>query len=192
MRKYLALALLVLGMPACGLLGNECGRDNPATYYDVQGVGISATRQPTDKPWEVVAAGAAVTSRELRLRTELRVRHYSVGPGQGFLSAAYACDPMPAGSLGSAERVDSLSITSLNDYDALHPAGTPLSDVLETGGNFQFLSPSRQNPVEPFQFTEFSLRQPPAAEGPQKFRIYYRQTNGEVYTAETAAVVLLR
>ncbi|HEX8656569.1 MAG TPA: hypothetical protein VF690_03505 [Hymenobacter sp.] len=140
----------------------------------------------------MLAAGAAVTSRELRLRVELSERHYSAIPVQGLISAAYACDPVPAGSLGSAERMDSLSITSLYDYDALHPAGTPLANVLEIVGKSQFPVPSRQNPVEPFRFAELSLKQPPATEGPQKFRIYYRQTNGEIYTAETVAVTLLR
>ncbi|WP_426059387.1 hypothetical protein [Hymenobacter sp. B1770] len=73
------------------------------------------TRQPVDKPWEIVAAGAAVANRELRLRVGLKERHYTIIPVQVFISAAYACDPVPAGSLGSAERMNSLSITSLHD-----------------------------------------------------------------------------
>lgn len=192
MRKYLILAVLVLGMPACSLLGTDCGRDRPATYYDVQGIDISVTRQPTDKPWEVMTANTAVASRELRLRVGLKERHYTVVPVSGFISAAYACDPIPAGSLGSAERMDSLSITSLYDYDALHPAGTQLADLLIIDGRSPLPLPSRQTPLEPFRFAELSLRDAPAATGLQKFRVYYRQTNGEVYTAETVVITLLR
>ncbi|WP_035560364.1 hypothetical protein [Hymenobacter sp. IS2118] len=192
MKKYGLLAALVLGLPACGLLGNECGRDNPPTYFDVQGLDVAVTRQPVDKPWEVVSPGASVASRELRLFLLLRERHYTVAPSRGFMSAAYACDPLPAGSRGSTERMDSLSVTSLNDYDAQHPAGTPLTDLLAVGGLNSFPVPSRQNPLEPFRYAELSLVQPPAATGPQQFRVYYRQTNGEIYTAETAAVTVVR
>ncbi|WP_158010853.1 hypothetical protein [Hymenobacter lapidarius] len=179
-------------MPACGLLGNECGRANPATYYDVQGIEAFVTRQPMDQPWATVAPSGIVASRELRLRVGLKERHYSVVPVQGFMSVAYACSPVPAGSLGSAERMDSLSITSLYNYDALHPAGTPLTDLLGVDGRPQFPAPSRRNPLEPFRYAEISLLSPPVTTGPQQFRVYYRQTNGEVYTTQTAAVTVVR
>lgn len=192
MKKYVAMAALVLGMPACGLLGNECGRANPATFYDVQGIEAFVTRQPMDQPWATVAPGGVVASRELRLRVGLKERHYSVAPVQGFIPAAYACSPVPAGSLGSAERMDSLSITSLYNYDALHPAGTPLTDLLSVDGRLPFPAPSRRNPLEPFRFAEISLLAPPASPGLQRFRVYYRQTNGEVYTAETEVITLTR
>ena len=193
MKKCALLALLVLGTPACGLLGNECGRNNPATYYDVQGADVGLSRQPTDRPWEVAAAGATVSSRELRLRASLKERHYTSQPSLGLMSAAYACSPVPAGSLGSTERMDSISITSAYAYDAAHPAGTPLNDVLEAPAWPQWpQQPSRRTPQEPLRFVEFSFKVPPIAAGPQKFRLYYHQTNGEVYTAETTEITVLR
>ncbi|UOQ52674.1 hypothetical protein [Hymenobacter cellulosivorans] len=190
MRKYVTLAVLVVGLPACSLLGTDCGRNRPDTYYDVQGIGFSVARQPRDKSWEFAAAGNTVPSRELRLRLTLKERHYTVVPVAGLLPAAYACDPVPAGSLGSTEQMDSLSITSDYDFDALHPAGTQLADLLLVDERYSLLVPSRQMPLEPFRFVELSLREAPATTGPQKFRVYYRQTNGEIYTAETVAITL--
>lgn len=191
MKKYTVLAGLVLALPACDLLTDSCGRNNPATFYDVQGIEIFAFRQPVNLPKETLPANASVASQELRLRLLLQERHYTAVPVAGFLSAAYACDPAPAGSKGSAERMDSLSITSAYHYDAAHPAGTSLVDVFEPRGIAQ-PAPSRQNPQEPFRSAELSLRTPPAASGPQQFRVYYRQTNGEVYTAETLVIQLTR
>ncbi|OGX86833.1 hypothetical protein BEN48_00240 [Hymenobacter glacialis] len=145
-----------------------------------------------DQPWTVVAPNGTVASREFRLRIGLKERHYTVVPVSGFISVAYACSPVPAGSLGSVERMDSLSITSLYNYDAQHPAGTPLTDLLVVDGRTRIPVPSRQNPLEPFRFAEISLLNPPAATGPQQFRVYYRQTNGETYIAETDLITLVR
>jgi hypothetical protein len=192
MKKYVVLAALVAGMPACGLLGNECGDPGPDTFYDVQGLEAGLAQQPAGQPRAIVAAGASVASRDLRLILQLQERYYARAPAPGLVAAAHACDPVlaPAGSRGSAERVDSLSITSRHAYDARHPAGTSLADVVEWEGGAPWPQPSRQAPQAPFRRAELVFRVPPAAAGPQQFRVYYRQTNGEVYTAETVAFTL--
>ncbi|WP_143080367.1 hypothetical protein [Hymenobacter arizonensis] len=118
-------------------------------------------------------------------------RHYTRTPANGLVSAAYACDQVfDPGNKGSAERVDSLSITSRYAYDVRHPAGTSLADVVEREGGTPWPQPSRQAPQAPFRSAELVFRVPPAAAGSQQFRVYYRQTNGEVYTAETVALTL--
>ena len=191
MKKYILLAGLVFGLPACDLLINPCGRDNPATFYDVQGIGIVVIRLPANRPMENVSAGASVASQELLLRLNLQERYYTARPTAGFLSAAYACSPAEPGSKGSAELVDSLSVTSAYNYDAAHPAGTSLLDIFGPRV-FAQPAPSRQAPQEPFRSVDLGLRTLPAASGPQQFRVYYRQTNGEVYTAETVVFSLTR
>lgn len=194
MKKYLLVGALVFGLPACGLLGigNECGPVAAPTYYDVQGLSAALVRQPAAAAAETLAPNATVARQELRLRLRLQERYYAAAPVPGGTGAAYACPPAaPGGVLGTAERADSLSITSAHPYDAAHPAGSSLLDLLLDTADVPGRLPSPQQPQEPFRLVEFALRRPPAVAGPQRFRVYYRQTNGEIYTAETVTVTLL-
>jgi hypothetical protein len=191
MKKYLLLAGLVFGIPACDPVGNPCGDVILPTYYDVQGLGAMLVRQPANAAAEALAPNASVASPELRLRLALQERYYTAARVPGLVAAAYACPPAaPAGVLGTLERTGSLAITSAHPYDAAHPAGASLLDLLADTPGSTFRQPSTQAPQEPFRWLAFALQTPPAAAGPQRFRVYYRQTNGEVYTAETVTITL--
>ncbi|NVO33519.1 hypothetical protein [Hymenobacter lapidiphilus] len=193
MKKYFLVVALVFGLPACGLLGSdECGPVQGPTYYDVQGLSASLARQPAAAAAETLAPNATVARQEFRLRLRLQERYYAAAAVPGIMGAAYACPPAaPSGLLGTAERADSLSITSAHPYDAAHPAGASLLDLLLDTADVAAQLPSPRQPQEPFRWVDFALRTPPAVAGPQRFRIYYRQTNGEVYRAETVTVTLL-
>lgn len=85
-------------------------------------------------------------------------------PVAGLGSAAYAYDPgRPAGSLGSAERIDSLSITSRYAYDARHPAGAPLTDVVDVIGESPGRGRRAKTPGSPFAWPNCACatRRPP-------------------------------
>ena len=191
MKKLWLLGALLCGLPACGLLTDECGRPSPSTYFDVQGVHLHAIRQPGNASWTALSAGSRVGYGELRLRFSTQERYYSAAtpPVAGWLPAAQACSPIPAGSLGTSERMDSLSITSTHAYDARHPAGTSLLDILDLNDGIQQQQlPVPGRPLSPLREAELQFVSPPAKAGEQQFRVYYRQTNGEVYTAQTLPV----
>jgi hypothetical protein len=149
-------------------------------YLDVEGLTFVAR---TSRP-QLVAANEAVYSQELQLDIILQTRGYGLNLPRGGFSAFADCRPADYTELG-----DSLVITSSFDYDGQHPAGTPLNDLLTLRVNL-----AGGEPFQPYQADQRAVmfRQRPATSGPQQFRVYYRQTNGEVYTAETVVMNLLR
>lgn len=148
-------------------------------YLDVEGLTFVA-RTSSPQP---VAANEAVDSRELQLDIILQTRGYGLHLPRGGFSALADCLPPNYTELG-----DSLVITSRFDYDRLHPAGAPLNDLLTLRTNL-----AGGEPFQPYQADQRAIMflQRPATPGPQQFRVRYRQTNGEVYSAETVLMHLL-
>lgn len=175
-RRYVLSLLfaLVVGLPGC----EEPYCDT--RYLDVEGIEFAAYSEATNP----IAPNATVRFNELRLHLDLKTRGYGAARLYGGFIAVADCKPPDY-----PERVDSLIITSQYDYDAQHPAGTSLNDLMGLA--------TRQMPSEPFRPYEvdgqrLSLWQRPAASGPQQFRVRYYQTNGEIYVAETVVLTLLR
>lgn len=185
-RLLLLLSILCLGLPACE--GGYCGG---ARYIDVEGVALTAYRDASTS----VGEQQYVPSRELVLRLSFTERRYGgTRPRPGGFAALADCKPPTY-----TEQVDSIRITSRYAYDAQHPVGAPLNDLLKTedfGGTLinptlsQLLT-SPEN-AESWEGRRFQLSTPPAASGPQQFRVRLRLTNGETYDAETVVLNVTR
>jgi hypothetical protein len=185
------LLLLVTGLPACdwnGDWGDYCGGSR---YIDVEGVELRAFREPFVPGSQPLPAGQSIRFSELRLQLNLQQKRWSAAPTRGGFRAWADCsDPE------NDEAVDSLTITSRYDYDARHPAGTSLNDLVLVVPMSGAASPGTAVTLQslfqhaPFTVLHFpvgwlALTAAPAQPGPQQFRVRYHQTNGEVYQADT-------
>ena len=80
----------------------------------------------------------------------------------GFIPAAYACSCVASGTLGSKfESLESLEITTLNNFDEEHPAGSSLNDIFRING--QTIEQYIEDQPRTIQDREifFTLRQEP-------------------------------
>ena len=183
--KRLWLLLVALGIgPACQLACNStscgCGGPPKGGYYDIEGlslVGLDNSGSGT-----VLTAGNTVPLPQLRLRLTPITRYFTrlrSHPG----GVAWACSPAPPAFV---EQLDSVLVRSRYAYDAQHPAGTPLNDVLSAYeyGSLGLRDYLQRQAGQPEEAMRLRLTAPPAAAGPQQFVVRYLLTNGEVYTAE--------
>lgn len=195
MKRLLSLLLLLFVAPAgavlesCTAKDGDCSISFSETFFDVQGLTLAATRATG----QALTAGEALSAAELQLAVQLQVRYYSGQPVRtGWLPAAYACPPAPIpGYKGTTEVLDSLVVRSAYAYDAAHPAGTSLNDLLISEHNGQPLPPVPARDTQPMLHAwPLRLRQGPSQAGPQQFVLRYRLTNGETYTARTPVFTL--
>ncbi|RTQ50648.1 hypothetical protein EJV47_08415 [Hymenobacter gummosus] len=200
--KLTLLAILTgLTLPACELLFGDrkyyCGGGH--RYVDVEGVELRAYQEPVGASSVTLAAGQRVVANQLQLHLGLQERRYGAVPARGgFVAWADCIEPE------YSEQVDSVSIFSRYDYDARHPAGTPLNDIVqvlpwpsagppEPGTPPRLLSQVLGQPgsVRGWQAQRLKLTVGPAQAGPQQFRLRYHQTNGEAYVAETPLLTVV-
>lgn len=186
MKRLLLFTSMVLGLPAC----DECGPG--PQYVDVTGLSAVLTRQTAGTATQVVTTGQALPVAELHLLLRPDTRLYGAAPARTGGFAAMACEPADP---IFTEQIDSIRITSRYDFDGQHPAGTSLNDLirLDNGyGGSILLSELLRTPQSVPVLAQNRLRftQNPASSATQQFRVRYHQTNGEVYTSETVAVMI--
>ncbi|SHL69177.1 hypothetical protein [Hymenobacter psychrotolerans] len=184
MKKLLLALLISVGLPAC----ETCGPFKQE-YYDIVGLQALLMRQ-TAAAVQVLTTGQRVSAADLQLQLRLDTQLYSAQPAPTGGFAAMACDyPSPS----YTESIDSLTVTSRYDYDAQHPAGSSLNDLVQLEDEYGQQISLREWLVVPRQIGSFPnmvfrFRQAPAGSLVQQFRVRQHQTNGEVYTAETVAI----
>lgn len=117
--------------------------------------------------------------------------------GLSFIPTASACSCPPDGWSGSEEGLDSLIITTINDYNASYPAGSNISDITEfydyeTGGYESFQSFVSRNTQAIFeQVHYFKLKEAPATTStPFQLNIRITLDNGEAYNVTTQEITV--
>jgi hypothetical protein len=195
MKKALSLLLLAIAPLGAALDGctedkDKCSSNQPDKFYDLQGLTLAAIRPATGQS---VTAGETVTAAEVLLEIKHQVRYHATQPVRaGWLPAAYACPPTPyAGYKGTTEILDSLVVRSVFVYDASHPAGAAINDLLLEKETGKPLPPVPAQHTSPALYgLQLRFRQAPAQAGPQQFVVRYRLTNGETYSARTPVFTL--
>jgi hypothetical protein len=194
LRIGLLAVLTGLTLPACELLFGDrkyyCGGGHQ--YRDVEGVELRAYQEPVGGNAAALQTGQSVVANRLRLYVSLQERGYGAAPSRGgFVAWADCISPE------YTEEVDSVTIFSRYAYDARHPAGTSLNDIVQVVATVNSGVPSPGTPVtllsqvqppysaEAWTVQALKLTVAPAQAGTQQFRLRYHQTNGEVYEAET-------
>lgn len=193
MKKTLSILLLLLvGIPAGAVLQgcNDCAYSEAEKFFDVQGVTLDAFRATTNQR---VVPNESIAAAGIRLEVNLQARFYSFKIHQSsWLTTAYACEPSQTGGYGgTVEGLDSLVVRSVYAYDAVHPAGSSINDLLVNQSNRQALpAVPERGTVPELNGLSLQLRQGPAQAGPQQFVLRYRLTNGKTYTARTPVFTL--
>ena len=176
---------LLLGLPAC----TDCGPFKQQ-YIDVNEALVVALRTTGAGSSPVVlSAGETVTAPSLRLDLRLFGPAYSTSPDRAGGFAALACEPADP---QYKELVDSLRVSSRYAFDAAHPAGAALNDLIQNadGSNLASLLIAPRS-AGALNGERLKLTQPPTSAGPQQFRVRIHLTNGEVYTAETPVLSVI-
>ncbi|WP_156109000.1 hypothetical protein [Hymenobacter sp. APR13] len=175
-------------LPACADEDDACRYDAVPRFYRTQAVALVASSQRTG---QLLADNEPVAAADLRLAVQLQKTYYGHQPARRWqlLPAAYACPPAPApGYLGTPQVLDSVVLRSRYPYDAQHPAGASLNDLLLEADTGQPLPARASRSAEP----QLQLRVPPAAAGPQQFVVRYRLADGTMYSAQTPVLQLSR
>ena len=175
-----ALLCLSLLLPAC-----EGPCPSPPTFVDVVGLHVI----PYNRTAVVLGNNPAVRAADLQMRLELVERLYSASPPRrgGFAAWADCIPPTPT----YTDQADSVRVTSRYDYDAQHPAGTSLNDIVR----FSYGTPlpdviQRPQPVQTFTRQSLVFTVPPARAGTQQFQVRLHLVNGEVHQGSTPAFTL--
>lgn len=113
----------------------------------------------------------------------------------GSSTTAWACDPAPT---EPSDSLAGITITSTGDYDALHPAGSELNDLILTNTiNSPFptttqllpdLLTAKDKPA--YNFLYFKFRTPPARLQLHQFTTTIRLTNASVFITRTTPVYI--
>ena len=109
-----------------------------------------------------------------------------------FMGSALACSPVEPGSNGSQEKIESITVLTLNDFDSTHIAGDTINDLVSIydfstrrklndflSSNISFVKQERMF---------FQLDATPSPDHYFKAKFILQLTNGEKYISETQAV----
>ena len=135
--KLILLSIFITGIPSCQ--DEDCGDLGGPYYYDVRIIDFQLgmiEKQVAPREWQPYQQGDTVNANDLVIYlssyNEQIAFHEPTIRGGLFINSAYACSPV------SLPRTDqefvSLNITSTEDYDADHPAGSDLIDLFVTRG----------------------------------------------------------
>lgn len=192
MKRILLLLVLSIPLPACE---DQCGND-VAKFFDVQNIQWQADKvSASGQSSSPLGNGESVSYLNLRLGFAVVASYYSLQKSAN--GQAFACSPAPGGYQGTSERVDSLVVFSRYDYDAAHPAGHSLNDLLAldetlSSRDIQITPRNIAKPDgQPVREISLRLKQAPTASSKQQFLVRYRQTNGEAYAAETPVLTIV-
>jgi hypothetical protein len=196
--KSIMILLMIVFLPT---LIQSCCTEDLESYYDVTGInirniegGLNTTPATSTKPAQYFYKEVdSVETSKYGLLVEPQIRYYSVSQ---FSSALYACSPDPGGK-GTKERIETIQITSSQDFDEGHLAGNSLNDL------FLLSYPSgAQEEVELNQFLQtnprtiqyeiiLKLKRKPDKSSIHQFTIKYSHTDGETFEQTTKPVKLL-
>lgn len=203
MRKILFLAFLISVVPVlvtgCCDSASCCGEDlNPLPYYKITGWQSAIVRVDT-----VTSGGYSnITETEITdsiayykagIRLSAQVNFYArVFSGE---SSLMACSPVPNGEKGSKETIASFQIVSASDFDAAHPAGSDLKDILtvriksyvdsnppDSAPKLDEYIASKPNPA---MFYTLLFTKGPTASKKHVFTLNYSQSDGQRFTVTT-------
>ena len=199
-RKHWVLTLLLgLGFSIQGCedpIDCNCGKSE-GNYFNIQGLSAGNYRQLGSSGSERMSAGQTALLADYFLNVNYQVTYYSAHSAApqrraafSLISQAYACSCRNSGDDGSQERLKSLTVITLNNFDTQHPANAPINDLLTVAtasGTFD-LTTFLKTDTTRIKRTGYTLKlkQKPAADFAAK--VILELQNGEIYSATTESV----
>lgn len=198
--KVLLTAVLVVGfiLPGC----NDdpgCDCSFVKKYFNIEGINLGVGEQIG------VDASAGYQWQDFRGQIAYQTSFYGdlqseeserIFYGLSLIPTASACSCAPDGYKGSEEGIDSLTITTVYDYNASFPAGSDLAAITEVnflGDNFEmlqdFLIRNKDAVFEQQHIYRF-LQAPDSNNTPFQAKIRMVLNNGEIYEATTEQIMM--
>lgn len=203
MKKLILLTAFALLLPVIGFLScNPCG--STPDYFDVNGMQVSnwvvsRTQLPDGNYKRLPQEGEVVSFANHFVNVNFEVAFAQKEAGSGPPGAAFA---LSCGNPVSREKIDTFFVITRNAWDAMHPVGDTINDLVETYNHFvmryedlAYFSPgslyggSAQG--RPLISTSFAFRvgrEPAFKDVAHAFRLVFRFRNGETYSGETGGI----
>jgi hypothetical protein len=110
-----------------------------------------------------------------------------------LMNSAYGCSCVPNGSNGSKEeKLEKVTIITLNDFDDNHLANDTINDLFVSGLEYlsieEYLEKNDDNIRNTYE--NFNLQQAPVLNKSFKAKVIIELSTGEVYEAETVEQVI--
>jgi len=113
-----------------------------------------------------------------------------------FITSALACSCNENGGYGAkTESITSLTLITLNDFDAEHPAGDTINDLFSTYFNGTMYNnivdfPTQNAGLIQQEDIELFLSKPPVDNPEFKVKVIFKLSTGEEYTVESKPVII--
>jgi hypothetical protein len=200
-KSYLLTSILSIGfaLPSCV---DQCENINPVkNSFDIEGIELN--NYPSDAvPGGALPDSSAVNGFSYRLNLDFMVSYFDVSampkPGFNFslMNEGLArCIQQDPGYLGSKEKIKSMEIVALTDFDADHLAGSTINEFFELFSIEQGFRDLNQFLLTNLSFVKeetivLRLKKMPELDSYFKVRVDLELENGETYSTESLGVVL--
>lgn len=198
--------VLVIGLPLqmCTPGGGDDCNCGPITgaYFDIQGMEMTQYKKTGEDTFEQMEENEVVDYSEYKslLITydvdfiSQRPKHNRM-PSFSLVPSAYACSCRQNGDDGSKfEKLSSLTVITLNDFDENHRANDTLNDIMIVEGAYfeedRYLQDYLANDTLNVQFPFIRLKvdRKPTLNENYKIRVKVELSTGEVYEKESTSI----
>ncbi|QJX48178.1 hypothetical protein HMJ29_15075 [Hymenobacter taeanensis] len=200
MKKAIALTtLLAIGfsLQNCDLYGCKCDKSK-GKYFILTGISVENYKKRGDCCADKLENNQQVAFQDFSLDVRNFVRFYSAQLPQSspfsLIPTASACDCIADGYLGSKQKLQSLTVITLEDFDAQHLANDTINDLL----NAQFYLTSYD--LNTYLLTDtatitqqgytLTLKKKPELNPSFRVRVDVRLRGGEMYQATSSTAIM--
>jgi len=166
-------------------------------YYDIEGVHLQNefnSLARTNPNFEAFYSQDSVKFEYFTLKTSYSLRYYSLQQQNAFsfIPAAYALDCVEPGNGGTKEKIESLTLLALSDYNSRFKTGDTLNAIINVNGLSvsNYIENQNQFTVDLFGFL-INLTEKPDTAVKHSFKLIYKLQNGEIYEAESQPIKIL-
>jgi hypothetical protein len=139
--RYFLLVLLLgpLAILIDSCLGNNCKCTTVDSFYKIEKTGLDVrSHAPSTSIYKMVNDSGKLNQQDFTLFMNFQYSYYSSiqqqAPSYSFIPAAMACDCVYPGYDGSPEKIKSIDITTMNDYNSSFSAGDTINSLVSING----------------------------------------------------------
>jgi hypothetical protein len=162
-------------------------------YFDIEGIRSVYVINNDPAHTSDYIPSDSISFQNFALRTDYSVRFYSNNRQNyfSFVPAAYALSCVEPGEGGTKEKIASLDLISLSDYNKSFKAGTSLAPIVNANGLpvLQFISNQNQYGLNQWGF-DLNLTEKPDSSKKQVFKIILKLQDGETFEAQTQPIII--
>lgn len=198
--KIITVALLITGfIPGCFFPDCDCPPVEGA-YFDINGISVKNYRksggQLSENQTVVFSEYGSLLIDYSVDYISLMEKHRSTF-NNPFITSALACSCNENGDHGAkTEAIESLTLITLNDFDAEHPANDTINDLFST-----YYNGTRYNNIVDFpgqnagliqqEDIEMFLSKAPVDNPEFRVKVIFKLNNGEEYTVESKPLKII-